>query len=185
MSEHALWQRLDRAGHDAALLRANGTGWLLTGAAAYLHENGPASLTYEVHLNEDWSTRQARISGFVGERAIGYSIERSDAGWTLDGSLRPDLSTAVDIDFGFTPATNLAQLRRENLSVGQSTRFFAAWFDVDKPSFMLLPQHYHRKDEFSYAYESPTFDYRATLRLDPSGFIAEYPGLWAMQPSHA
>ena len=46
MSEFAAWERLDRPGRDAALLRPVNGGWLLQGAAAFEHEGGPAAVAY-------------------------------------------------------------------------------------------------------------------------------------------
>ena len=39
----AFWRRLDRPGHDAAILFKNAEGWALTGFAAF-HEEGTTGL---------------------------------------------------------------------------------------------------------------------------------------------
>ena len=44
---------------------------------------------------------------------------RSAAGvWTLDGAAVSGLEACVDLDLGFTPATNLLQIRRLALALG-------------------------------------------------------------------
>ena len=66
VSEFAAWRRLDRAGRDAALLRPEGDGWLLQGAAAFDHERGPASVAYQVQVDaspRDHARGAKRIRG--------------------------------------------------------------------------------------------------------------------------
>jgi hypothetical protein len=41
----------------------------------------------------------------------------------------------------------------------------------------VLPQHYHRLSDRSYAYEAPSVGYAATLLLDEAGIVSDYPGL--------
>ncbi|CAN5521745.1 hypothetical protein BH10ACT3_BH10ACT3_00540 [soil metagenome] len=87
----------------------------------------------------------------------------------------------VDLDLGFTPATNMAQLRRIDLSIGETAEFDVAWLDAADRELTRLPQHYTRTSEFDYAYESPTVSYTATIVLGANGFAADYPTLWAQE----
>jgi hypothetical protein len=88
----------------------------------------------------------------------------------------------VDLDFGFTPATNMPQLRRFNLADGETADVNIAWYDFGVERLVVLPQIYRRIDARSYAYDSPTGNYRATLEVAPSGFVQLYPELWVMEP---
>jgi hypothetical protein len=58
-----------------------------------------------------------------------------------------------------------------------------AWYDIGVEQLVVLPQIYRRIDAQSYAYDSPTADYRATLEIAPSGFVRLYPDLWVMENS--
>ncbi len=181
MIETVLWRRLDVPGHDAARLAATGGGWLLTGAAVFLHERGPASLTYAVRLDAAWATVSGRIRGFLGEGEVDHAIERTGGGWLLDGKLQPGLAHLVDLDLGFTPATNLQQLRRVGLGVGGTVETPVAWFDPGESALRELPQTYRRCDETRYEYEAPTVPYRGVLEMAASGFVRIYPQLWVME----
>ena len=68
MSEFAAWMRLDRPGRDAALLRPNGGGWLLQGAAAFDHDGGSVAVAYQVEVDARWETKRGVISGFFGDQ---------------------------------------------------------------------------------------------------------------------
>jgi hypothetical protein len=175
----AFWRRLDRPGHDACMLEYAGASWVLTGHAVFLHDTGPANLAYRVVTGPDWVTRVGRVTGWIGERVIDWTVQRETDGWRLDGRLAPGLDHCQDLDFGFTPATNVLQLQRLELSVGSSADAPAAWLDADSDALTELKQTYRRRSETSYAYESPF--YSARLEIGPTGFVADYPQLWVAE----
>src|SRR6187399_1328094 len=101
-----LWNRLDTPGHDACRLIEKHGGWELEGTAVFVKTGMPARLDYNV-------ARTAKGS------------------WTLDGDDALPSMDCVDLDLGFTPATNLIALRRLDLPVGQRATTFTAWLDDD------------------------------------------------------
>jgi hypothetical protein len=180
LSEFAAWTRLDRPGRDAALLRPNRDGWRLQGAAVFDHEGGPAAVAYQVEVDARWETKRGILSGFLGDKTIEHEIRRDDAGWRLNGVPVRGLEHLADLDYGFTPATNVLQLSRIALKPSQSAEVPVVWFDLDSASLTELPQRYERRSEASYWYEAPTVPYRALLEIAPNGFIQFYPGLWRL-----
>lgn len=174
----AFWERLDRPGHDAARLTARRDGWRLSGTAVFLGGDGPCLLAYTVEADAAWNVTWATIAGFVGDRMVDHRIERDASGWSLDGSSIAEGADLWTLDFGFTPATNLLQLRRSEIRVGGSADIPALWFDIDTASLAVLPQRYRRLSDDGYAYEAPSVGYAATLLLDKNGFVSDYPGLW-------
>ena len=178
MIEEAFWRRLDRPGHDAAIIEKSGDGWTLTGFAVF-SEKGITGLRYQVELGRDFATRRARIEGFRHDQQFVHDFRRAGA-WYLDDVEIPWIEDLVHLDFGFTPSTNFQQLRRAELKVGDEIDVPAAWFDVGETSLARLPQHYRRLSEDRYDYSSPTASYSAVLELAPNGFVRVYPGLWEM-----
>ncbi len=142
----ALWRRLDVPGHDAARLEAHAGGHTLTGCAVFVSGGQPAALRYRVDLATDWTTIAASMHGFVGSRPVAAEIRRDTSGWTLNGEQQPDVEGLTDLDFGFTPATNLQQLRRLNLAVGKEADLPVAWLDAGATSLTRLAQRYRRLD---------------------------------------
>ena len=180
MSEFAAWVRLDRPGCDAALLRPSDGGWLLEGAAAFDHEDASAAVAYRVEVDARWKTKRGLVSGFLGEQTVQHEIKRDRAGWRLNGLRVEGLEHLVDLDYGFTPATNVLQLSRIALKPGQRAEVPVAWFDLDSASLTELAQKYERRSETSYWYEAPTVPYRAMLEIAPNGFVQSYPELWRL-----
>ena len=179
-AQTAFWRILHTPGHDTALLAPALTGWHLTGMAAFLGEDGPVAVNYTVEIDDAWLARRGSIRGIAGGRRFYHSIERREDGWYLDGKWQ-GLAELVDLDFGFTPATNFQQLTRAGLAVGERAGFSVVWFDIGQEKLTELPQIYERRDETQYRYESPTLGYEAMLEMDATGFVRVYPDLWEME----
>lgn len=179
-----LWRRLDVPGHDACHLEQTPDGWLLSGAAAFREDGAVASLQYLLACNETWTTLEGTVRGRFGTRPVDFLIERSpDGPWMLNGNIVPGLDGCVDLDFGFTPATNLSQVRRLSLAEGQSADVPVAWLDVAAGTLDILHQRYERRSVNTYWYASPRFGYSAMLEFDATGFASCYPGLWESEPA--
>jgi hypothetical protein len=179
MAESILWRRLDTPGHDACRLDRSATGWQLEGTAVFLHQGNPARLDYRLVCDTAWRTQQGHVQGWIGSDPLELRIARTNAGvWTLNGATVPNLEDCVDLDFGFTPATNLSQLRRLALEVGQAADVPVAWLDLSPGSLGRLPQRYERRADETYWYEAASFGYAALLEVTPEGFVRRYPGLW-------
>jgi hypothetical protein len=174
-----LWRRLDVPGHDVCRLAQGDRAWRLEGVAVFQHEGVPACLGYEVECDDEWRTREGVVHGWVGARTIDVRIARtSDGVWTINEKVAPQVAGCIDLDFGFTPATNLIQLRRTTLQVGEAADVPVAWLDVDADVVQPLHQRYERRSGDLYWYEAPRFDYSALLRVNAVGFVTKYPKLW-------
>jgi uncharacterized protein len=173
----AFWRTLYTDGCDVARLEQVDDGWHLSGTAVWFQDGRAARLDYAVDLTSGWITRTGRIDGFVGEARVDRRIALEDGRWILDGVEQPELDGLIHLDFGFTPATNLQQLKHADLAIGEAADVHAAWIDY-KGGLSRLPQTYRRTGEETYAYLSPTSDYAETLVIAPDGFAREYPTLW-------
>lgn len=117
-----------------------------------------------------------------GVQPVALSIERTNTGlWTLNGLVVSRLENCVDLDLGFTPATNLLPIRRLNLVEGQSAEVPAAWLNVAAGTLDVLPQRYQRRSKVTYWYEAPSVHYAALLEVASTGFVLQYPRLWEVE----
>jgi uncharacterized protein len=173
-----LWRRVDAPGHDACKLEDRRSGWRLQGAAIFRHSIGPASVSYTVDCDSRWRTLSGRVYGTIGEREIDYHIARRDDAWLLNGESVPGVGHLVDLDLSFTPATNLLQVKRVPLPVGEPISLPAAWFNLDTGALTELEQIYERRSEHALFYRAPGVGYDGLIELAPNGFITRYPGLW-------
>lgn len=177
--ETILWRRLDFPGHDACRLTKGDRGWRLQGVALFSCAGAPACLWYRIDCDRHWRSRSGAVQGWIGERSLQLRIKRTrEHQWTLNGRLVPHVVGCVDLDLGFTPATNLAQIRRIALPVGQGQRVPVAWLDVRAGTLSALEQYYERRGVHDYWYEAPRFEYAGLLQVNAAGFVWKYPKLW-------
>ena len=173
------WRRLDHPGHDSCRLFKLQKGWRLIGAAVFSDSGRPCHLLYEVITDPAWKSRRARVAGFVGNRAVELRVSVTNSlRWAVNGKELGNVSGCIDIDLGFTPATNLIAVRRLALKIGQRCEAPAAYLAFPKVRLEKLPQTYHRVSRTQYAYEAPTFGYSGTLTVSPFGAVVHYPGLF-------
>ncbi|MCB2187880.1 MAG: putative glycolipid-binding domain-containing protein [Deltaproteobacteria bacterium] len=174
-----LWKRLDRPGHDACIINRIDNAWNLCGSAVFQHDGQPAQLSYEVVCDAAWRTLHGQVKGWLGERQVFFRLARKEThGWRLNDQEAPHLQECVDLDLGFTPATNILPVRRLRLAEGQAANAPAAWLDVSTGALTFLPQRYERRSKTTYWYEAPTANYADLLIVDHVGFVVRYPGLW-------
>jgi uncharacterized protein len=177
--DHILWRRLDAPGHDACRLAGRDGGWTVEGVAVFSHGQGPAKLAYELAVDGSWRARSGWIEGWIGSKPVSHSFTHEGTSvWTMNGKAVPGLDRCVDLDFGFTPATNLPQFRRLALEPGQAADAPAAWFDIDAGALACLHQRYERRGKTQYWYEAQSVGYAGLLEVFPNGFVQTYPGLW-------
>ena len=88
----------------------------------------------------------------------------------------PGFSDCVDVDLGFTPATNTLPIRRLRLAVGGKREIAVAWLRWPELRLERALQRYERLAEDRYRYSSNGFS--AELVVDEHGLVVDYEGLW-------
>jgi hypothetical protein len=175
------WRKMDHPGADSCRLIKLARGWRLSGAAVFWEAPYACHLQYDVVADIAFRTRSATVGGYLGKKAIDIRIRSAGTGgWRVNGALNSKLADCIDVDLGFTPATNLLVLRRLALKVGQHAEAAAAYLEFPSLRFTKLPQRYERTGRAEYAYEAPTVGYSGTLQVSSIGAIVQYPGLFEL-----
>lgn len=177
--QSVLWHGIVLPGHEACRLFSQDSYWYLEGTAVFSNEQQPCHLAYQLICDNSWQTISAEVEGWLGKTLIGVQIKTNPAQeWWLNGVEQPDMKGCTDIDLNFSPSTNLLPIRRLNLAIGETAEVNAAWLRFPSFQLELLSQQYRRLDETTYRYESAGGQFVADLKVHPSGFVIEYPGLW-------
>ena len=145
----------------------------------FSHEQQPCRLDYQVVSDAAWRTLSASVEGWCGDAVIRIQIKTDPAQrWWLNEVEQPQVFGCIDLDLNFSPSTNLLPIRRLELAVGEIADVQAAWLRFPSFELELLPQRYHRLSETAYRYESAGGQFVADLKVNRSGFVVDYPGLW-------
>jgi hypothetical protein len=115
---------------------------------------------------------------------VRFDLAADGAGhWTRDGKRVSDVDGALDVDLGFTPATNTLPIQRLKLAVGASAPVTSAWLRFPELHLERLEQTYTRESERSYRYRAVVDGepFTALLETDDVGRVLRYGNLWASE----
>ncbi len=174
-----LWRRLDQPGHECARLFFRDSSWHLEGTALFMHGRKPCRLDYRVVCESGWRTMFATVAGWVGTEMVEVDLTVDAAGrWWLNGKKCLGVEGCIDLDFAFSPSTNLLPIRRLGLAIGQEAAPTAAWLRFPDFSLGALNQLYRRIDAKSYRYERGGGAFATDLQVNAAGFVTSYPNFW-------
>jgi uncharacterized protein len=174
IEHHILWHCPLLSSSEHAVLTGSQDGYRLQGVAVLPLGELPCHLDYAVAVDRQWRPSQARASITTpsGSREIVLRSHHG-AGWEVDGELRSGLDGCLDVDFGWTPATNTVPIRRLGLDVGETASITAAWVRFPELDVVASEQRYRRLATDRWQYTSGEYDYQ--LVTDPgTGLVLAY-----------
>lgn len=175
-----LWRSEANGSLEHFSLTTQGGSRLLEGVVVLEIDGMPAHVRYQVEVDGGWSTKTvvAAVNCGQTERRIVIQVE-SDR-WAVDGLAREDLTGCVDVDLGWTPATNILPMRRREAPIGRTIETDAAWVRLPELTVTRALQTYERLSETEWVYRSES--YEAHIVTSPEGLLLDYDaGLWIAQ----
>ncbi len=185
------WQRIDSPGSEWCSLERTSDGWRLCGFVLTEADTAPVLIHYAVALAPNWSTRAVEIVMRSGEAMEPQELRLTVAPeqrWQIerdpvrDKSMPQDdlraLHGLIDVDLGFTPATNTLPIRRLDPAIGEAVAVTAAWVRFPELTIEPLPQTYTRLTERRYRYESAGGAFVTEIEVDDLGLVTTYEGGW-------
>jgi hypothetical protein len=152
------------------------------GTAVFAHNQQPCRLDYVVVCNAEWQTLSGRVAGWVGNETVELELSVDSVHrWRLNGIECPAVAGCIDLDFGFSPSTNLLPIRRLGLAIGQQAEVQAAWLRFPGFTVERLAQLYRRLDVATYRYESAGGKFVTELQVNEAGLVTGYPSFWQVE----
>jgi hypothetical protein len=180
-TSHMRWRRLDVPGREESRIEQILGGWRLMGQLEADEAGVSAQLIYLIECAHDWRTRRAVVTGSASGASLRFELVADrEACWTLNGAPLPMVEGALDIDLGFTPATNTLPIRRLDLAVGGRAEVRTAWVRFPELRVEALEQSYEREADRVFRYDALVDGERFQARLDTDEFgrILLYEGRW-------
>lgn len=162
-----VWE-LPGEGAEVCTLEDVQPGFRLAGTAILAADGAPFFIEYEVGVDAEWRTRSVDVT--CNEITIELTAD-GNGSWSA-----PAFDGCIDVDLGFTPATNTLPIRRAGLAVGEAADLNVAWMRFPELELERMTQRYARLADDRYRYASPGFT--AELQVDEHGLVLEYEGLW-------
>jgi hypothetical protein len=177
-----LWKSIQFPGHEACRMVYRARQWHVDGVAVFSYGEKPCQLSYAIRCGPTWETRSASVKGWVGNKRIQIRLNvDAKRHWSLNEIAIPQVSGCVDLDLNFSPSTNTIAIRRLELAPSEQQEIETAWLRF--PSFTLeaLKQTYQRMGEDLYLYLSGGGHFAANLKVNQSGLVIDYPGIWQLE----
>jgi hypothetical protein len=173
------WRRMDGSGQEHFRLWRAMSSWLLEGTVDISSIVGTTRTQYQVVCSAAWETRVVCVQLEESSSLRTAELRCDERGrWWRDGHHLDGMDGLIDVDLGFTPATNTLPIRRLSPAVGSSVDVTALWVRFPDLSVEALPQRYTRLEQFRYRYESAGGEFIAALEVDELGLVMKYEGGW-------
>src|SRR5918993_2083022 len=168
------WRRSDEVRADEhCTISLRDAGLSLVGTVLGAEDGAPVRIEYRVLCDASGATSAVHVRDLRGFAQRTLTLARGAKGaWTVDGAASRALKGCIDVDLGCSPSTNTLPIRRLRLGVGASKKIKAAWLRFPDFTIVKAAQTYTRLDEFTYRFQSATFD--AELTVDDDGLVTAY-----------
>jgi hypothetical protein len=172
-----IWQPLDVPGAEWCSVERGPNGSTIAGVALVAQDRAAHRFDYELELDAAAVTRRAQVTAVLTDRTEVFDLANDAQGsWWRSGKLVLQDPEALDVDLGFSPATNSLPIWRLGLEIGESREISVLWLQYPELQLVGGRQTYERLEELSYRYCSGTFE--AVIRVYPDGLVQEYVGYW-------
>ena len=178
-----VWEWVDRPELQAATVAFAENGISMTGVVVTQLNEEPLRLRYALSLNPAWQLHEANVEIESRQGAGKLNMLRLPTGWKVNGQMREDLASCVDIDIMGSPSTNTLPIRRLHWQPGLAQDFRMAYIRL--PDLVVLPVAQRYTDLGDAGDQNRRFEYlsvesgfRAELRLDADSLVLDYPPYW-------
>jgi hypothetical protein len=169
-----LWHSNELASSEHCSISLTDDGTVFVGTAVLPVGDQAGQIQWTAHADAAGRTRsaQAVITTPDGTRRLALAVDGQQR-WRLDNEPADHLAGALDVDFGWTPATNTLPIRRLGLAVGASSTITAAWVRFPELDVVASEQTYTRLADDRWRYASGRFE--AELEVDrATGVVRRY-----------
>ncbi|MFN2462724.1 MAG: putative glycolipid-binding domain-containing protein [Candidatus Dormibacteria bacterium] len=178
--ELLIWSIEETAGFDSAWVWVDGAYMGAEGRSCGL---APVRywLSYTFETSEQHVTRRMAIEARWDGGSATLDLRREGGAWTVDGTSRPDLDSALDCDLAACPLTNTMPILRHRLHREPGEQAFVMAF-IEVPSLRVVASaqrytHLRRSPDGGGIVRYNSGSFQSDLTIDRHGFVIDYPHL--------
>jgi hypothetical protein len=177
------WQDWSGTGLQHLVLREGPQAVVAEGVVVGAVEQSPFAARFAVVCDGAWRVRRVEAALIGDDRRIELASDGAGQWRDGDGTSRPDLSGAIDVDLPVTPFTNTLPIRRLGLHAGESADLRVVYIRLPEFTVTTDPQRYTCLEPGRrYRYESLDSDFVREIEVDGDGLVVTYPGLFRRVP---
>jgi hypothetical protein len=179
MQTNILWTGREYYSLENCLVNVGPTGADITSTIIGLYHGTIYNVTYRIKTNTNWETVSLEINSRHSNLIQTIHFEGDGKGnWTSNGKKAEQFNGCIDVDIPLTPFTNTLPIRRHSLSANQTEEIKVIYCDLLAQQINPVPQKYTCLSPTEYHYENVPNDFEATILVDESGLVIDYPSLF-------
>ena len=179
MQTNILWTGREYYSLENCVVSRTDKGTDINSVIVGRYENKIYRVEYQINTNANWATTFFELKTQVSNKreVLNYQSD-GNGNWTKNGKPAREFQGCIDIDIPLTPFTNTLPINRLNLSIQESQQIKVLYLDILNNEFKPVRQHYKRLSQNEYKYENVPNDFEATITVDESGLVIDYPELF-------
>jgi len=179
MQTNLLWTGREYYSLENCLVNTTDEGTVINSLIVGKYKETIYRVEYEIYTNKDWQVVSFALSGMHNDQTLHWKLESDGNGhWTKEGRPADEFKGCIDIDIPLTPFTNSLPINRLKLKQGSAQQIRVLYLDVLEQRISVVRQQYMRLSDTEYHYENIPNDFEATITVDASGFVVDYPQLF-------
>lgn len=179
MQTNLLWRGREYYSLENCLVDSTPNGFLIKSTIVGYYEEKIYRVEYTIQTNNAWETLSVEIDSRHDNQTQYVHFKGDGKGnWTEDGKPLERFSGCIDVDIPLTPFTNTLPINRLKLSKGKTQEIKVIYCDILEKMIRPVKQKYTCLSKTSYHYENVPNDFEATITVDESGFVVDYPLLF-------
>ncbi len=181
MKKIMLWSGKAYQSLENCIIRSLGDLTMISSVVVGLHNGKTYRFRYNIELNAAWQTVQCDIMSELDGQLQNYSLRNVGKNqWTMNGELYPEFNDCIDVDISISPLTNTLPINRLQLKNAEEAEIKVICIDLLKEEVKAVRQKYKKVSSDEYRFENVPNDFKAIIKVNPHGFVTDYPPLFTL-----
>jgi uncharacterized protein len=179
MQTNLLWHGREYYSLENCLVDTTSSGSVVKSTIIGYYQDKIYQVEYTIQTNKAWQTSSVEIKSWHNNKYQHvHFIGDGQGNWTENGKAIEAFTGCIDVDIPLTPFTNTLPINRLKLKKDQTQEIKVLYCDILDKKISAVKQKYACISPTSYHYENVPNDFEATIEVDDSGFVVDYPELF-------
>ena len=179
MQTNLIWAGREYYSLENCLVEVTEDGSEVTSNIIGFYKGVIYSVEYRIRTNQNWETVLLEINSRHSNQTQFIRFEGDGKGnWMCNGKKADQFNGCIDVDIALTPFTNTLPINRLGLNQNQTHEIQVIYCDLLERQIMPVRQRYTCLSNTEYHYENVPNDFEATIQVDESGLVVDYPSLF-------
>ncbi|TQM46957.1 hypothetical protein BDE36_4714 [Arcticibacter tournemirensis] len=179
MQTNILWTGREYYSLENCLIETKATGSIITSSIIGCYDESIYKVAYRIETNQNWETVLLDLTCQHNSKTQIIKLEGDGKGnWMNNSKKANQFKGCIDVDISLTPFSNTLPIRRLKLKLNQTREIMVLYCDLLGGQIKPVGQRYTCLSNSEYHYENIPNDFEATIQVDESGLVVDYPSLF-------